>query len=67
MIDKDHNHGLVEKFNSDSLLVNVWSSGSVPEEVHGVHDQEDLELQEWVLVEDSWDHYEQDSSEHGDW
>lgn len=67
MIDKDHNHGLVEELNSNSLPVNVWFGGSVPEEVAGVHNQEDLKLKEWVLVEDRWDHHEEDSSKHGDW
>lgn len=67
MIDEDHDHGLIEEFNGDSLLVDMWSGSSIPEEVAGVHDQEYLELHEWVLVEDSWDHHEQDSSKHGDW
>jgi hypothetical protein len=26
-----------------------------------------LKLKEWVLVEDRWDHHEEDSSKHGDW
>jgi len=67
MIDKDHNHGLVEELNSNSLPVNVWFSGSVPEEVDGVHNQEDLKLEEWVSIEDRWDHHEEDSSKHRDW
>lgn len=67
VIDKDHDHGLIEEFNGDSLPVDMWSGGSIPEEVAGVHDQEYLELHEWILVEDSWDHHEQDSSKHGDW
>jgi len=67
VIDEHHNHGLIEELDGDSLLVDMWSSGSIPEEVAGVHDQENLELHEWVLVEHSWDHHEEDSSKHRDW
>lgn len=38
VVDEDHNHGLIEEFDGDSLSVDVWSSGSIPEEVAGVHD-----------------------------
>jgi len=51
MINKDHDHGLIEEFDGNSLSVNVWSCGSIPEEVAGIHNQEYLELKEWVLVE----------------
>lgn len=67
VIDEDHNHELVEELSSNSLSINVWSCGSIPEEVEGIHDQEYLELHEWIGVEDGWDHNEQDSSKHRDW
>ena len=67
VIDEYHDHGLIEEFDGDSLLVDMWSSGSIPEEVAGVNNQENLKLHEWILVEHGWDHHKEDSSKHRDW